>query len=915
MGLPTPNEARAAGLTLTFAPIADTYVRSSSPTSTFGTKTSLRVRGGSTTITSYLKFTVTGLTGPVASAKLRLVVTNPSVNGGTVYPTNNVYAGGQTPWTETGLRWSNAPPASGAALSSKGAVATGEIVELDLGTAVTGNGTFSFMLTSPSSDYVDLSSKEGPNAPQLVVTQQAGVPTAPQNTSPPRTVGTPEDGQTLAADSGNWTGSPSPTFTYQWLRCDDDQLASCSTIGATTQSYMLVAADVGKRIRVEVTGTNSEGSDTATSDPTAPVTSPPPTTTFTPTDDAYVRSDNPTSNFGSSTSLRARGGSTTITSYLTFTVTGLSGPATAVLRLYVSDPSTGTMSAHTVADTAWSESTINWTGAPAIGSLLSSAGSPISGVWIPLDLGTIPGSGAYSFALTSSSSDAVWYASSESSNRPQLVVATSGDGPPVNTSPPMISGLARQGQTLSADVGAWTSSTPIAYGYQWQRCIGTGGSCSAIAGATGSTYVLAIGDVGSTIRVIVTATNAAGATAATSEQTAVVAPPAVVPTVETDPVPNAGDAADDPAIWIHPSDPALSTVIGTDKAGGIAVYDLAGRSIQYRPDGQMNNVDVRPGFALGGESVALVTAGNRSNDTIAIYRVDIPTRTLVDVAARTIQTGIVVYGSCMYHSPAIGKYYVVVTSQLGEVEQWELFDDGSSKVDATKVRSFTVGSQAEGCVADDELGHLYLGEERVGIWKYSAEPDAGTARTLVDSTGAGGHLVADVEGLTIAYGPSGTGYLIASSQGSSSFVVYRREAGNQYVKTFVIDAGSGIDAVSGTDGVDVTTASLGPSFPAGVFVAQDGSNDTGNQNFKLVPWESIVDGASAPIVARGGVLVGAVPAGGPPGALLPACTIPSPWPRSAPSAARAPRSGTTGATRWWRRSAASIRTSSASACS
>jgi 3-phytase len=94
-----------------------------------------------------------------------------------------------------------------------------------------------------------------------------------------------------------------------------------------------------------------------------------------------------------------------------------------------------------------------------------------------------------------------------------------------------------------------------------------------------------------------------------------------------------------------------------------------------------------------------------------------------------------------------------------------------------KVRSFDVGSQSEGCVADDELGHLYIGEEDRGIWKYGAEPTAGRGRTAVGTVGDG-HLVADVEGLSIAYGAAGSGYLIASSQGDSTFAVYERGGSN-----------------------------------------------------------------------------------------------------------------------------------------
>jgi 3-phytase len=313
----------------------------------------------------------------------------------------------------------------------------------------------------------------------------------------------------------------------------------------------------------------------------------------------------------------------------------------------------------------------------------------------------------------------------------------------------------------------------------------------------------------------------------------------VAATAETAPVPPGGDA-DDAAIWRHPEDAAESTIIGTDKLGGLAVYDLEGRQIQYLADGDLNNVDLRAGFRLAGESVTLVTAADSTTHRLAIYRVDPATRRLVDVAARAITVGIAAYGSCMYRSPEGEELYVFVNSEEeggepgGAVEQWQLLERGG-KVDARRVRSFAVGSQTEGCVADDELGHLYIGEEQRGIWRYRAEPDAGTGRARVDSTGAGGHLTSEVEGLALAATGDGSGYLIASSQGNSSLVVYRREPPNEYLKTFRIEAAEGIDAVEETDGIDVITDDLGDDFTDGLLVAHDGRDDGGRTNFKLVP--------------------------------------------------------------------------------
>jgi 3-phytase len=196
-----------------------------------------------------------------------------------------------------------------------------------------------------------------------------------------------------------------------------------------------------------------------------------------------------------------------------------------------------------------------------------------------------------------------------------------------------------------------------------------------------------------------------------------------------------------------------------------------------------------------------------------------------------------VYGSCMYRSAKTGKFYYFVNQKDGGFTQWELIRAGA-RVDAKRVRAFTVGSQPEGCVADDGTGALYVGEEEVAVWRFGAEPDAGDARTQVDRVG--GNLAADIEGMRIAYGKGDAGYLFVSSQGNNSYAVYERRGSTAFVRSFTIVEGNGIDGTSSTDGVDVTTASLGSAFPHGVLVAQDDANNGRTQNFKLVPLHSIV---------------------------------------------------------------------------
>ncbi len=112
------------------------------------------------------------------------------------------------------------------------------------------------------------------------------------------------------------------------------------------------------------------------------------------------------------------------------------------------------------------------------------------------------------------------------------------------------------------------------------------------------------------------------------------------------------------------------------------------------------------------------------------------------------------------------------------------------------------------------LALLYVAEEDVGLWRYSAAADGGSARTSVDTV-ANGHLTDDAEGVTIFYGPGQSGYLIVSSQGSNDYNVYQRDGDNKFIGKFaIVLSPAGIDGTSDTDGIDVTSTSLGSAFPA-----------------------------------------------------------------------------------------------------
>jgi hypothetical protein len=95
--------------------------------------------------------------------------------------------------------------------------------------------------------------------------------TKPVNTSPPVISGSAAVGSTLTTTNGAWKGNPSPSYTYEWRRCDSAGATCASIAGATSPSYTVVAADAGFTLRVDVTATNSAGSATATSNATAVV--------------------------------------------------------------------------------------------------------------------------------------------------------------------------------------------------------------------------------------------------------------------------------------------------------------------------------------------------------------------------------------------------------------------------------------------------------------------------------------------------------------------------------------------------------------------------------------------------------------------------------------------------------------------
>ena len=332
-----------------------------------------------------------------------------------------------------------------------------------------------------------------------------------------------------------------------------------------------------------------------------------------------------------------------------------------------------------------------------------------------------------------------------------------------------------------------------------------------------------------------------GLTGGCSEEPPVVARtdlPAVHAVVETEPVRGQGDAADDPAIWIHPQDASLSLVLGTDKRRGLSVYDLSGREVQFLPRGRINNVDLRQGVAMAGGPATLAVATNRTERAMDIFTVSAEGQ--VELAlAQALEIGDP-YGICM-HLGASGIAYAYVNGSDGEYEIWRLNEGGELKPE--RIDRFSLPTKPEGCVVDDRTGIAYIGEEEHGIWKMPARAGGFEAKTLLDSVESD-RLTADVEGLDIYRTAQGRAILVASSQGDYTFAFYDLDDGDRYLGSVRVadDPTSGIDGAEETDGLAVSAVNLGPGFEQGVLVVQDGFNrlPEERQNFKLVPFGSVL---------------------------------------------------------------------------
>jgi hypothetical protein len=314
---------------------------------------------------------------------------------------------------------------------------------------------------------------------------------APLNTVPPTVSGSAQEGGSLSAGEGVWTGTAPLTFTYRWQRCDTLGDACVDSDGATVSAYALTSADVGQTVRVVVTASDTGGSASAVS-AASPVVVPAlpfaPVNVLAPTSSGVAQVGE---SLSSSEGLWS--GSFPIAHAFQWQRCSAAGDE-------CTDIEGATTAGYTLgeADTGLTvRVTVTATNAGGATSAASDASAVIAPPPAPVSP-AVPAPPPFA---------------------PTLIVA------------PVLTGLAQAGELLSAGEGVWSGGFAIAFAFQWQRCSAAGEECADMEGATTAGYTLGEADSGLTVRVTVTATNAGGATSAASDASAVIVPALpVVPT-------------------------------------------------------------------------------------------------------------------------------------------------------------------------------------------------------------------------------------------------------------------------------------------------------------------------------------------------------------------------------------------------
>ncbi len=301
---------------------------------------------------------------------------------------------------------------------------------------------------------------------------------------------------------------------------------------------------------------------------------------------------------------------------------------------------------------------------------------------------------------------------------------------------------------------------------------------------------------------------------------------------------------DDPAIWIHPSDPAQSLIIGTDKNadGALFIFNLEGKIVNVVKELRVpNNVDIAYGFPFCGDTIDIAVVTERLGQRIRVFRVpDMIPLDDGDLIVFNGDTDRAPMGIALYKRPEDKAFFVFVGGKSGPAEgyigQYRLEEDiKQGKLRIAPVREFGKFSgkkEIEAIAVDAEAGYIYYSDETAGVRKYHADPDVPDAnRELAFFANEG--FTRDHEGISIYKLNEQEGYILVSDQQAHQFKIYTREGspGNPHdhrlVKIIEVEA---IES----DGSEVTSIPLPPDFPSGLFVAM-----SNGKTFHYYSWDAI----------------------------------------------------------------------------
>jgi 3-phytase len=315
---------------------------------------------------------------------------------------------------------------------------------------------------------------------------------------------------------------------------------------------------------------------------------------------------------------------------------------------------------------------------------------------------------------------------------------------------------------------------------------------------------------------------------------------------------------DDPAIWVHPTDPSRSLILGTMKvaapAGAVVVFGMDGQIRQLisgidRP----NNVDVEYGLQLGGRRIDIAVVTERLARQLRVFRIEPADGRLVEIGRLPLLEGQsgeagAPMGIALYRRSRDEAIFAIVAPKEGPREgylwQYRLIDSGGGRLAAKFVRRFGNFSatsvreenEIEAVAVDDALGYVYYSDEADGVHKWHADPehaDAGRELAHFAKTGFRG----DREGIAIYALSDNTGYIVVTDQldEDSEYHLYPREgeagAPHDHSREIAVVRG-GADA---TDGIEISSHALGPGLPSGAFVAMN----SGPRNFLVFRWQDV----------------------------------------------------------------------------